>query len=682
MHNVLVTGANGQVGSEIKKLVTQKPLKDIHFFFTTREELDIVDLASLRNYIDTHNIDTIINCAAYTHVDEAEKESKKAFAVNHKGVENLAVLAKEKDIWLIHLSTDYVFSGEHHSPITEEEPTAPQGVYAQSKLAGEKAIIQLAPAHAIIMRTSWVYNAHGSNFVQTMRKLGQQRDALRVVCDQIGTPTYAHDIAAMILHILKEGREKSPQTPTIYHYSNEGNCSWYDFAQAIFELSDIRCTITPIPTEEYPTPAKRPAYSVLDKRKIKETYNIEIPYWRDSLKACLDEMAKTQPKQYQIGVVGSGFIASGLVKLLLQHPLYNVSGVLTRSDLSKRNDFVQPQLLTNDLKTLINTSDLIVECSGDAIYATEVIEQILQAKLPVVTMNSEFHITTGSYFVDKGMVTEAEGDQPGVLAILHEEALSMGFEPVLYANIKGFLNENPSKEDMEYWGKRSNLSLEMVTSFTDGTKVQIEQVLVANGFGANLIQDGLVKLASDDMLEGGTKLVEIAQEKGVALPVSDYVLSPKLPAGVFILAKHKAEQEGALRYYKLGDGPYYVIERTYHLCHLEIVKTIQRVLDGGKKLLDNSANPRYSVAAIAKRDLKAGEKIKKGIGSFAVRGCAVSIAKKSDLVPIGLLADAELTQDVQEGEYITFDMVKLPKTRALEIWHEIVATAKQNTQNG
>ncbi len=672
MNNILVTGANGQVGSEVKKLIDSDrfSLKESRFFFTTREELDISDYAQVKSFVEENGINTILNCAAYTLVDHAEKDKEQAYAVNHRGVENLAKVAKEKDIWLIHISTDYVFSGEHHSPINEDEKTSPQGVYAHSKLAGEESIQQIAPKHAIIIRTSWVYGANGGNFVKTMRRLGSQKENISVVCDQIGTPTYAKDIAELLLHIVEKGKTHTPKQPTIYHYSNEGNCSWYDFAQAIFEFSGITCKVDPIPTEAYPTPAKRPAYSVLDKRKIKEAYNIEIPYWRDSLKVCIKELESKQSKQYSIGVVGSGFIANGLTKLLLQHADYSVSGVLTRSDLSKRSDFCAPELLTHSLDELIKKSDLIVECSGDAIYATEVVESVLKAELPVVTMNSEFHITTGSYFVDKGLITEAEGDQPGVLAILHEEALSMGFKPVLYANIKGFLNENPSREDMEYWGGRSNLSLEMVTSFTDGTKVEIEQVLVANGLGANLIQEGLVKLQSDDMLEGGTKLVEMAKEKGIDLPVSDYVLSPKLPAGVFLLVEHQEEQRPAIKYYKLGDGPYYVLERTYHLCHLEIIKTIYRVLHGGGVLLDNSSNPKYSVAAVAKRDLKAGGVIKKGIGSFEVRGSAIEIAKHKNLVPIGLLVNAKLIREIKEGEYISFDDVELPQSRALEIWQK------------
>jgi len=222
---------------------------------------------------------------------------------------------------------------------------------------------------------------------------------------------------------------------------------------------------------------------------------------------------------------------------------------------------------------------------------------------------------------------------------------------------------------MEYWGARSNLSLEMVTSFTDGTKVEIEQVLVANGLGATIVQEGLLKVKSDSMLEAGTILANKAKELGE--PVSDYVLSPKLPAGVYIVAEHDDEQMAALKYYKLGEGPYYIIERTYHLCHLEIIKTIKRVLDGGGVLLNNGANPRFSVAAIAKHDIKAGDKIKKGIGSFDVRGEAVFIKKHPNHVPIGLLADATFIKDVPEGAIVTFDDVSLPESLALDVWKKI-----------
>ena len=666
--NILITGANGQVGEAFQSLLENKKRTDDvnHFYFTSKETLDISDKESLEAFVDKYNIDIIVNSAAYTAVDSAEENEALAYKVNKEAVENLAEISKQYGIQLIHISTDYVFDGTSHTPLLETDSVNPQGIYAKSKRAGEEAILSIKPAGAIIIRTSWVYSTTGQNFVKTMLRLGTQKDEINVVCDQIGTPTYARDLARAILTMIESEHES--KEVEIYHYSNEGNCSWYDFAQAIFEIAQVDCKVNPISTKAYPTPAKRPSYSVLNKEKIKKEYQLNIPYWRDSLKSCISLLDIEEVKRFKIGIIGSGFIGGGLAKLLLQHPEYELSYVLTRTAVSQRDDFISPDKLTNSLDKLIESSDLIVECSGDAIYATESIDHILKFDIPVVTMNSEFHVTTGSYFVDKGLVTEAEGDQPGVQAILHEEALAMGFKPVVYANIKGFLNENPTKEDMEYWGARSNLSLEMVTSFTDGTKVEIEQVLVANGLGAGIIQEGLVKLKSDDMLEGGTVLANKA--KALGYPVSDYLLSSKLPAGVFLVVEHDEDQQAALRYYKLGQGPYYVLERTYHLCHLEIIKTIKRVLSGGGVLLNNGENPKFSVAAVAKHDLKAGDTIQKGIGSFDVRGTAVEIKKHPRHVPIGLLAEATFVKDVTEGKMITFDDITLPATLALKIWKQ------------
>ena len=641
-----------------------------NFYFSNKDTVDISNIENLEAFINANEIDTILNCAGYTAVDKAESQEALAYRINRDGVANLATLAKQKGIQLIHLSTDYVFSHTKHTPFTEDDLTQAEGVYAKSKFEGEEKLRAINPPNALIIRTSWVYSSFGHNFVKTMLALGKRRTELSVVSDQVGTPTYARDLARAMLDILSQGY-KSDEVG-LYNYSNEGACSWYDFAEAIFDITQTKVRVHPIPTSAYPTPAQRPFYSVLDKAHIKDTFGLSISYWRDSLKSCLAILHKKKGYQANIGIIGSGFIASGLAKLLTQHEAYAISAILTRSSLENRDDFAQKSLLTNDLEDLIASSDLIVECSGDAIYATDTIDKITKANIPVVTMNSEFHVTTGSYFVNKGVVTEAEGDQPGVQAILHEEALSMGFKPVVYANIKGFLNEHPTEKDMRYWGDKSNLSLEMVTSFTDGTKVSIEQVLVANGLGANLIEEGLVKLPNDDMLEGGTILANKAKQKGILSPISDYVISSSLPAGVFLMVEHDEDQQDALAYYKLGTGPYYVLERTYHLCHLEIIKTIKRVLDGGGVLLDNSASPRFSVAAIAKHDLKAGESISKGIGSFDVRGTAITIENHPNHVPIGLLANATLIKDVKEGDKIYFDDVTLPESLALDVWKEIV----------
>lgn len=371
----------------------------------------------------------------------------------------------------------------------------------------------------------------------------------------------------------------------------------------------------------------------------------------------------------RISVIGSGFIAKGFINLLDDHPNYILEKILTRTGIEKRSDFPHIDHMTNDLDELIANSDLIVECTGDAIYACETISRILEASIPVVTMNSEFHVTVGSYFIDKGLLTEAEGDQPGVLAMLHEEAIAMGFKPLVYGNIKGFLNHDPTLEEMQYWGKRSGISLDMVTSFTDGTKVNIEQALVANGLHASIVQDGLIGLPDDDMKHGGDILAEKA--KGLGYPISDYLLSPKLPAGVFLAVEHNENQKDALHYYKMGDGPYYILERTFHLCHLEMMKTVDRVLRGGGVLLDNSTDPTISVTTIAKRDLKPGETIKKGIGSFDVRGIAVKIKEHKGHVPIGLMKDAVIKRPVSAGSELTFEDVELPESLAVQVWKSI-----------
>mgnify|MGYP001260867712 FL=1 len=375
----------------------------------------------------------------------------------------------------------------------------------------------------------------------------------------------------------------------------------------------------------------------------------------------------------RIGVVGTGLIGKGLTMELERQPDLEVGSVLTRRDIGSMDGHPSREKLTNDVEHFLARVDLVVECSGDCIYGTEVIDRSIRAGLPVVTMNAELQVTTGSWFARRGFITEAEGDQPGCLAALKENAVSMGFEPVVYGNIKGFLNTNPAREDMEYWSARNGTTLGMTTSFTDGTKVQIEQVLVANGLGAAIVKPGLAGPAAEDAHEGGLLLAGMAERIG--MPVSDYILAPKLPPGVFITARHDERQRDALRYYKMGAGPYYTLLVNFHLCHLEIIKTIRRVLAGGGVLLNNGVQPKYSVAALAKRDLARGERIEKGIGSFEVRGVAVETAEVPDHVPIGLLADARLIRPVKEGQLITFADVELPDTLALRAWREIRGTA-------
>jgi dTDP-4-dehydrorhamnose reductase len=266
--------------------------------FVGRDQLDLTNTESIEAYFSNHKYDVIINCAAYTEVDKAEAEPDLANQINHLSVKQLAEIAKQQDATLIHISTDYVFNGQNYKPYIESDPTDPQSVYGLTKLKGEKAIQAINPKGCII-RTSWVYSEFGNNFVKTMLRLGQEKDQLGIIFDQIGTPTYAGDLAECILQIvndeclmLNEGNADSIQNPTfnIYHYSNEGVCSWYDFAKAIFELNDIDCNVNPIETKDYPTPATRPHYSLMNKTKIKQTFDLTIPYWKDSLQISIKRL--------------------------------------------------------------------------------------------------------------------------------------------------------------------------------------------------------------------------------------------------------------------------------------------------------------------------------------------------------------------------------------------------------
>ncbi len=286
MNNILVTGANGQLGSEIKELSDEY---EDNFFFTDKKNLDISNEKAINAFIEVNNINTIINCAAYTAVDKAEEDTINADKINHLAVKYLAQAAKEKNIKLIHVSTDYVFDGTNHKPYTEDNNVNPNGVYGKTKLDGENAMQEINPANSIIIRTSWVYSSFGANFVKTMLRLAKERKELGVIFDQVGTPTYAKDLAKTILEIIPKINNEKIE---IYHYSNEGVCSWYDFAKTIFELSGTECQVNPIETKEYPTPATRPHYSLLNKSKIKKEYNITIPYWKDSLDKCLRKMGE------------------------------------------------------------------------------------------------------------------------------------------------------------------------------------------------------------------------------------------------------------------------------------------------------------------------------------------------------------------------------------------------------
>lgn len=287
MKNILITGANGQLGNEMRVVSAEQ--EQLTYHFTDVAELDICDIEAIERYVVDHAIDCIVNCAAYTNVNKAEEDTELCDKLNHLAPANLARVAAKHQIGLIHVSTDYVFNGEHYVPYKEEEPTCPNSVYGATKLAGEQAILSIHP-EAVVIRTAWLYSTFGNNFVKTMLRLGSEREELGVVFDQIGTPTYARDLARTIQHIMVKGI-----VPGIYHYSNEGVCSWYDFTKMIFALGGITtCQLKPLHTDEYPTPAARPHYSVLDKTKIKQTYGIDVPYWVDSLRECISSVVSCE----------------------------------------------------------------------------------------------------------------------------------------------------------------------------------------------------------------------------------------------------------------------------------------------------------------------------------------------------------------------------------------------------
>ncbi|MDR1810727.1 MAG: dTDP-4-dehydrorhamnose reductase [Prevotella sp.] len=283
--NILVTGANGQLGNEIRRLAGGN--NAYAYFFTDVAELDITDKDAVRFFVQENRIELIINCAAYTNVDKAEDDEPTANLINNKAVENLAVAAKEVGAALIHVSTDYVFQGTGNLPCTEEEPANPLGIYGKTKLAGEKAIQKIGCRH-IILRTAWLYSEYGNNFVKTMLRLTAEKDSLKVVFDQVGTPTYAADLASVIFHIIDNSLYKNHEG--IYHFSNEGVCSWYDFAKEIASLGGNACDIQPCHSDEFPSKVKRPAFSVLDKTKLKRDFNVVVPYWKDSLIKCINRL--------------------------------------------------------------------------------------------------------------------------------------------------------------------------------------------------------------------------------------------------------------------------------------------------------------------------------------------------------------------------------------------------------
>ena len=289
MANILVTGSNGQLGSEFRKLSENS---DHEFIFTDINELDLTDNQEIERFFRNNDISYCINCAAYTAVDKAESEIENAIAINVTAVRNLAEVCANNNTVFIHISTDFVFDGRNCQPYIESDKAKPINVYGQSKYEGENQALKENP-RTIIIRTSWLYSSFGNNFVKSMMKAAKKNDRLNVIFDQAGTPTYALDLADAVLIMLDKiqtWEKEKPEYFGIFHYSNEGIASWYDFAIEIFRISGINCTVKPILTRDYPTPSKRPHFSVLDKTKIKSTYGLTIPYWKDSLKKCIKEI--------------------------------------------------------------------------------------------------------------------------------------------------------------------------------------------------------------------------------------------------------------------------------------------------------------------------------------------------------------------------------------------------------
>lgn len=281
----------GQVGQCLQLLAPKFP--QYAFLFTDSTDLDITDRGAVNRFFNTHRPSWVLNCAAYTAVDKAESEKETAFLVNARGPAHLARACAAHAANMLHLSTDYVYHTRQNTPFVESDPVQPKSVYAKTKLQGDRAVLKALPEGGAVIRTSWVYAPHGNNFVRTMLRLGRERELLRVVYDQVGSPTYAPDLAEAMMHLMQmtdSGAVSPHQLSGIWHYSNEGVTSWYDFAKAVFEMAGIACKVEPITTAQYPTPAPRPPFSVLNKQRIKETFELAIPHWRESLLKCLQQL--------------------------------------------------------------------------------------------------------------------------------------------------------------------------------------------------------------------------------------------------------------------------------------------------------------------------------------------------------------------------------------------------------
>lgn len=378
--------------------------------------------------------------------------------------------------------------------------------------------------------------------------------------------------------------------------------------------------------------------------------------------------ANVMQHKTKVGIVGSGFIARGLANLMFKSADFEISHILTRRPVDSIEGF-PPVRFTRSLTELVDHADIVFECSGDVLHATDAVLAASKAGKKVVTLNAEFHVTAGSWFVRQGAyVTDADGDQPGCLARLHEEIVGMGFEPCAYVNIKGFLNHNPERKEMQYWSDQQGIRLEQVVSFTDGTKLQIEQAFVANGLGATIADGGMFG-SRVETLNDLDYLVRESEKFGK--PISDFILCKGAPPGELIVAKNpEADRLGKyiVGPLKTTEGSGYILLRPYHLCHLEALNTLRKVVRGEPMLLNNSANPTITVGAVAKRKILKDEVIERGAGGFDVRGLAVKIQENRNVAPICLLNNTRVVRDIEPGQLLQFDDIDLVASNALEFY--------------
>ncbi len=383
----------------------------------------------------------------------------------------------------------------------------------------------------------------------------------------------------------------------------------------------------------------------------------------------------TDRPRVRVGISGSGFVARALYPVLTNTPDFTVTGVLTRRPVALSADGFPEDILTNARDALIERADIVFECSGDTNHAAEVLVAAGEAGRRLVTMNAEAQVTVGTELLHAGFsVTEAHGDQPGVLAELDAEVRAIGFTPVAYVNLKGFHDPDPSRESMLYWSKRQASTLAAVTSYTDGGKMQIEQALVANGLNAGIARRGMIGGAVDDLLDLGYLAAEAAR---LGRPVSDYVVHPKGPKGVLVLATcedaERTPDYSVFAKVRTRDGRAYVLLKPHYFVHLEVPKTLRAVVAGAPPLITNGLAPTVSIAAVAKRAIPAGTRIETGLGGFELRGEAVTIAEHPDAVPITLLDGAVLRHGLEPGAIVTEVDVDVPDTLARRLWSRTAA---------